>query len=66
MNLLDGNPQISGNKRKKARTATQMLPRVVCFVHNVMQVRFHVSITYLANVAMLSAGLACCAQLQES
>jgi len=34
---LKKNPKLA-NDAKRAATATQMLPRVVCFVHNVIQV----------------------------
>jgi hypothetical protein len=37
MRLLASNPK-AGDPRKRKRTATQMLPRAVCFVHNVLQV----------------------------
>jgi hypothetical protein len=37
--LLENNPKLAGDKRRKGETATQMLPRVVCFLHNVLQVR---------------------------
>jgi hypothetical protein len=37
MSLLASNPR-AGDPRKRKRTATQMLPRAVCFVHNVLQV----------------------------
>jgi hypothetical protein len=36
LRLLDANPR-AGNIKKKAQTATQMLPRLVCFVHNSLQ-----------------------------
>lgn len=36
--LLDNNPKLKGNVKKQARTAVQMLPRVVCFIHNLIQV----------------------------
>jgi hypothetical protein len=36
--LLDNNPKLAADKKKRGETATQMLPRVVCFLHNVMQV----------------------------
>jgi hypothetical protein len=39
LRLLDGNPKLAGDNKGKAATATQMGPRVVCFVHNVLQVR---------------------------
>jgi hypothetical protein len=42
--LLDGNPKLAGNDAKKKKTATQMLPRVVCFVHNVVQVTLRVCV----------------------
>ncbi|GBF91170.1 flagellar associated protein [Raphidocelis subcapitata] len=38
LRLLDGNPKLAGDTKGKAATATQMGPRVVCFVHNVLQV----------------------------
>ncbi|KAI8469864.1 MAG: TLC domain-containing protein [Monoraphidium minutum] len=38
MLLLDNNPKLAGDAKAKGQTATQMLPRVVCFVHNVVQV----------------------------
>lgn len=36
LRLLDANPR-AGDIKKKAQTATQMLPRLVCFVHNSLQ-----------------------------
>jgi hypothetical protein len=39
LQLLGRNPKIADNPAKKAETATQMLPRVVCFIHNLVQVR---------------------------
>jgi hypothetical protein len=39
LRLLERNPAIAGDPKRKAETATQMLPRVVCFVHNLLQVR---------------------------
>ncbi len=39
LRLLDNNPKMKGNAKARGETATQMLPRVVCFVHNLMQVR---------------------------
>lgn len=38
LRLLERNPAIAGDPKRKAETATQMLPRVVCFVHNLLQV----------------------------
>jgi len=37
LRLLASNPS-AGTPAKRKRTATQMLPRAVCFVHNVLQV----------------------------
>ncbi|KAF8067209.1 glpF [Scenedesmus sp. PABB004] len=38
LQLLEGNPRMAGQEKKKASTATQMMPRVVCFIHNIIQV----------------------------
>jgi hypothetical protein len=38
MFLLEGNPKLAGQQQKKAATAVQMCPRLVCFVHNILQV----------------------------
>ena len=40
--LLEGNQAYSGNKKKKERAIAQMMPRVVCFIHNVIQVGTHI------------------------
>lgn len=37
--LLQGNPKLAGQPEKQRRTAVQMCPRLVCFVHNALQVR---------------------------
>lgn len=39
LQLLENNPKLAGQKKKQEATATQMMPRVVCFVHNIIQVR---------------------------
>jgi hypothetical protein len=39
LQLLENNPKFAGQTKKKEATATQMMPRVVCFVHNVIQVQ---------------------------
>jgi hypothetical protein len=36
--LLQGNPKLAGQPEKQRRTAVQMCPRLVCFVHNALQV----------------------------
>lgn len=36
--LLQGNPKLAGQAEKQRRTAVQMCPRLVCFVHNALQV----------------------------
>lgn len=38
VHLLEGNPKLAGQRDKQERTATQMCPRVVCFIHNLVQV----------------------------
>ena len=38
LKLLDGNPKLKGKHKEQARTAIQLLPRVVCFIHNIIQV----------------------------
>eukprot|EP00882_Tetradesmus_deserticola_P017293 GHRQ01018523.1.p3 GENE.GHRQ01018523.1~~GHRQ01018523.1.p3 ORF type:complete len:130 (-),score=15.22 GHRQ01018523.1:291-680(-) len=40
MQLLENNPKLAGQTKQKEATAMQMMPRVVCFVHNVIQVQF--------------------------
>lgn len=50
--LLEANPKLAGNDKKKGSTATQMLPRVVCFIHNVVQVPLGLMI--LTNPAFYS------------
>jgi hypothetical protein len=52
MHLLEGNPKLAGQQDKKRRTATQMCPRLVCFVHNIIQVRVgpqHIPFTWDAD-----------------
>lgn len=39
IHLLKGNPKYAGQRQKQERTAVQMCPRLVCFVHNALQVR---------------------------
>lgn len=36
--LMERNPRLAGQTKKQDRTATLALPRVVCFVHNIIQV----------------------------
>jgi hypothetical protein len=38
IHLLEGNPKLAGQREKQERTAIQMCPRLVCFVHNLLQV----------------------------
>lgn len=38
IHLLEGNPKLAGKKDKQLKTAAQMCPRLVCFVHNMLQV----------------------------
>ncbi|WIA12745.1 hypothetical protein OEZ86_006072 [Tetradesmus obliquus] len=38
LQLLENNPKLAGQKKKQEATATQMMPRVVCFVHNIIQI----------------------------
>eukprot|EP00882_Tetradesmus_deserticola_P004986 GHRQ01005255.1.p1 GENE.GHRQ01005255.1~~GHRQ01005255.1.p1 ORF type:complete len:280 (+),score=77.26 GHRQ01005255.1:161-1000(+) len=38
MQLLENNPKLAGQTKQKEATAMQMMPRVVCFVHNVIQI----------------------------
>lgn len=44
MHLLEGNPKLAGQQAKKASAATQMCPRLVCFVHNILQIPLAVAI----------------------
>lgn len=39
MRLLEANPALAGKDKKKRSTATQAMPRVVCFIHNIVQAR---------------------------
>eukprot|EP00879_Flechtneria_rotunda_P022882 GHRR01024185.1.p1 GENE.GHRR01024185.1~~GHRR01024185.1.p1 ORF type:complete len:172 (+),score=9.83 GHRR01024185.1:340-855(+) len=38
LRLLDANAKLAADNKQKRVTATQMLPRVVCFVHNAIQI----------------------------
>jgi hypothetical protein len=38
IHLLEGNPKLAGQREKQEKTAVQMCPRLVCFVHNMLQV----------------------------